>query len=400
MTPPTPLSIARALAGVASSRHELMEVRDILSRGDADAVRLWHLLKHGGVLPLLASAIGSSLAEEPRNARLADALRSAYEVNTLRNAVLRKTAVDASRALVAGGITPLWVKGSWLAFEVYAQPGLRVMSDIDLFVPQGRRAAAVSILQAIGFERTPDVQDGAAAWTDTLKRAASLPGGGDAVEIDLHDTVRMSQSRVWPVAVLWDRSREMRIGGVPVRVPSREAGLLYIAVHLFKHGLDLRHTLMAVCDTATLLRRHAEPLDLTWIEQQCGDLPTAVALYVLLTLVGDLPTPDARTLHAQLRTKLDTHGLRKPADNLVSRADTLSLIRSSDFSLFDVGEQVATPAAALRFLVDGVRRWRRRTGGGEEAAALPRLLSRTNWRYAVATFQAGRLHARAGRHAT
>jgi len=189
-----------------------------------------------------------------------------------------------------------------------------------------------------------------------------------------------------------------RVAGVEVWMPRREAGLLYLAVHLFKHGFDLRHALVAVADAAALLRAGDGALDLDWLERQLDDPRDATALYMLLAQLGSRPTPVSQQLYERLGQHLDAHGLQRQADVLLASAERLTLSTATDFSLFDIGEQ-ASLARALSGALAGVRRWRRRVQEAEPptAGALtywPALLRRSNWRFAYTTFLAGRLNAR------
>lgn len=401
-TPPVhALDVARALAGTGPAS-TLDALCGVLSRGDADAMRAWTLLRHGGLAPLMSHALGQRGWPAPADDRLRTALQSALEVNAVRNAVLRRAALEASRALGAAGLTPLWVKGIWLAHAVYPSPAHRTMSDIDLVVPDGQRAEACHVLHGLGYIRdAADSQQGAAGWTDTLSAPATLPDGATHVQIDLHDRIHLSAARLWPVDRLWQGAVLTRAGGVDVWWPSREAGLLYLAVHLFKHGFDLRHALVAVADAAALLRANDGRLDLDWLDHQLDDARDATALYMLLAQLGTRPTPMAQDLYERLGQRLHARGLRARADRLVASAEQLTLSTATDFSLFDVGEQ-ASPARALSHLLAGAQRWRRRTGTAHAPAdgapgatvRLPRLLQRANWRFAYTTFLAGRLNAR------
>ena len=390
------LDVARALAGTGRA-DTLGALVAVLARGDAEAARVWHVLLHGGLLPLVAHAADGQGVLEGAPTALREALRSALDVNTIRNAVLRRVAVDATRTLAAAGIVPLWAKGLWLAHSVYPHPGLRTMADIDVIVPTGARAQARQALEAAGFALDPArPQDGAAEWTDTLSRPAPLPQGATA-QIDLHDALHTSATRVWPVRRLWDRAQTFRHAGPTALAPSHEAGLLYLAVHLYKHGFDLRHSLVAIVDAAAVLRAAGDTLDVPWLLAELDDGRDVVAMHMLLALVEAVPSEAGRLLQSRVRARMHTAGLTASADRLLASVQKLSLMTASDFSLFDVGEQHGLPTL-VGHLLSGVLRWRRRTGGAPGTAvgagAIGRLTRASTWRYAYTSFLAGRLHAR------
>src|SRR6476660_7901852 len=90
------LDVARALAGTgdASALEALLAV---LARGNAESVRTWKMLVHGGLAPLAATVINQRGWPETAELRLREALQSAHDVNAVRNALLRRAALDASR---------------------------------------------------------------------------------------------------------------------------------------------------------------------------------------------------------------------------------------------------------------------------------------------------------------
>lgn len=391
------LDVARALAGTGNQA-TLRELLALLARGDAEAARTWHVLLHGGLLPLLAHVADERglLADAP--APLRDSLRSALEVNTIRNAVLRRVATDATRTLSAHGVPSLWAKGLWLAHRVYPHPGLRTMADIDLIVPLGMRAQARQALETAGFALDGTMpQEGAAEWTDTLSRNAPLPQGDAVAQLDLHDALRTSAVHLWPVRRLWERAQPFRQAGPTALAPSAEAGFLYLAAHLYKHGFDLRHTLVAIVDAAAVLQAAGDTLDVEWMLTELDDTRDVVAVYLLLALVGASPSEAGRRLQQQVGDRMSAAGLTSSADRLLESVRHLSLITASDFSLFEVGEQRSLLTVAGHLLA-GIVRWRRRTGGTPGAVAgggaLSRLTRGATWRYAYTSFLAGRLHAR------
>ncbi|MGE3959606.1 MAG: nucleotidyltransferase family protein [Vicinamibacterales bacterium] len=403
LSPPTIPAIADALLDPAAHASTLSAVRSTLERGDREAAVLWRALDRSGLLPLAAHRMVGVGAD--RSSRLHDALQSAVDVNRLRNAVLRKSAIEATRALTRAGIRTMWLKGIWLAHAMYEHPGLRMMSDIDLLVPEGSRREAAAALRTLGYEPAAGARDGDGApegsGSETLSRRTAVPGG-DAVTIDLHDRLQVHRAQAWSSTTLWDSARVMRAGGVEVLVPSAEAGLVYLAVHLMKHGYDLRHAAVATCDAYHVLRAAGEALDRSWLGRQAAAPGHAVALHLLLARIRRPPSAAAADLKRLVSERVDAQGLRRQADALLRQAEALELSATDDFSLFELGDRLASGSAG-RLLLDGVTRWRRRTGGHARQPGSPGLLTRlwrANWRYAYVTFLAGRLHARAGEAAT
>ncbi len=403
------VDIARACATPSRYRSMLEEVVRALSLGP-DSVALWKTVRDAGLAPLLSDGAQRAGLLDHADQKVSAALRSALEVNALRNALIRRAALDATRALNAAGIVPLWVKGVWLASFVYRQPALRSMNDVDLIVPHGSGTAARDALIRAGYAPTSASEGGAAAWNWTLSRSCDLPGGSETLDLDLHETLRLSGAIVWPVDTLWRTSVEVRQAGAVFRVPTQEAGLLYCAVHLFKHGFDVRHAMVAICDALTLLSDRNHPPDLipegAWLDaaaapvalalmERLSDPLEATALYMLLALADPEPESHAARLRAAAGERVDHLGARARADAILGSVQRLPLMTREDFSLFDVGESGSGWTTMAR-LAQGAVRWRRRVDreGGAKRSGLARLLGRANWRYAYTSYLAGRLSAR------
>jgi hypothetical protein len=397
-----PLALARGLAADAPDAAWLADLGARLSGEAPDAARTWSALLHGGLAPLACVALDTGGVGPRLPDRLRASLRSAVEVNGLRNAVLRRAALEASRACAAEGIPVLWVKGIWLAHHVWPQPALRPMHDVDLQVPVGRRAEALAVLRTLGYahEGAPE-ETGAATWTDTLTRPTGLDGEPSHVTIDLHDGVRLSSTHAWPVERLWADATQVRAGGASYHRPSTEAGLLYLAIHLFKHGLDLRHAMTAVADARTLLRHAGDALSLPRLAAHLADTYQAVALHALLTLAQPETGP-GRALLRETGRRLEASGLRRDADRLAASSEHLPFSTPADVSLYEVAQRHGV-AGAVRAVAEGLRRrWNRRLAVAPAApageGALPsgrRVFRPAHWRYARATWAAGRLAARA-----
>jgi hypothetical protein len=78
----------------------------------------------------------------------------------LRGEALRAAAIEPLRAddlrsllaeLAPRGIDVLIMKGTALAYEIYAAPELRPRSDVDLLVPRERADEAIAAMHALGF---------------------------------------------------------------------------------------------------------------------------------------------------------------------------------------------------------------------------------------------------------
>jgi hypothetical protein len=97
-------------------------------------------LNDHGLVPLLYA--------QARVAALRDAAIEAAAIETLRLDDLR----DVLEALDAGGVVPLILKGTALAYELYSAPELRPRTDVDLLIDRRDLENVRQALQAIGFD--------------------------------------------------------------------------------------------------------------------------------------------------------------------------------------------------------------------------------------------------------
>lgn len=99
---------------------------------------------------------------------------------TIRADQQRALAAEAVAAMAARGIPAALLKGISYAGWLYADPGERPMTDVDLLVPRADHPAAVNALAALGYAHAgPAAQRSPRHHAITLKR----PSGG---AIDLH----------------------------------------------------------------------------------------------------------------------------------------------------------------------------------------------------------------------
>lgn len=113
-------------------------------------------------------------------------LRELYRLNAARNEMLRVQLLEAARALNAIGISPVLLKGSASLFDkTYDAPGNRVMTDIDLLVPEERAIECCKTLRKLGYNSEPSDEP----KFKTHHHLAPLFRLGDYALIELHKTI-------------------------------------------------------------------------------------------------------------------------------------------------------------------------------------------------------------------
>lgn len=131
---------------------------------------------------LLARAVASGPSQPSRSEDVAAAHLAALRTVL----VCEATAVRATRALTAAGISSRALKGVALAHLDYPDPSMRTFGDADILVPRGTFAAAAECLSRLGITRAePPVHP----WWERRYGKAAVFCTTDQAEIDLHLTL-------------------------------------------------------------------------------------------------------------------------------------------------------------------------------------------------------------------
>lgn len=105
------------------------------------------------LLPMLHWQIKTHHSELIIDYEFAQACLNSYKKSTLRSLSTQRELVLLSRILAELKIAHIFLKGSYLAYFVYPQPGLRPLRDIDVLIPYEKIVAAFNGLLEEGFTR-------------------------------------------------------------------------------------------------------------------------------------------------------------------------------------------------------------------------------------------------------
>ena len=185
-----------------------------------------------GIGPLLWElGPGGVAATAEANGVLEAAVRSAATRDLFVQREMR-TVLDA---LAASGVTALVIKGSALAFTVYAKPWLRPRTDTDFLVPYSHVPAATRVLEGCGYARCDAISTGAFVSHQIAFERTDSHGAYHV--IDLHWKVANPQvvADALPFDVLWDDAQTAPALGPVARVPSLVGSLLLACIHRLAH---------------------------------------------------------------------------------------------------------------------------------------------------------------------
>ncbi len=258
------------------------------------SVDYWHALvqqaHQDGVAPPLAHSlrqVGSAAQIPPA---LWQQLHGSYLATQVENMLRYRALVALLAGLPATADAPLPIillKGADLALTVYADPGLRRMSDLDLLVPPTARRDLLRVCQQAGLQRV-EMQPGLEQITGQVQ----LGGGSYLLAMDLHwqliggEADRRSPPLDWFLAQT-----------APLRLPASDltvlhlsptANLLYLAAHLMlRHGGEMLH-LRWIYDLHLLISDDPAAIDWRMLYRQAVAYGWAGSLHAALAVAADL----------------------------------------------------------------------------------------------------------------
>ena len=199
----------------------------------------------------VARAVDPELAELLRGGALASAAAS-----LARAAALGR--IEA--ALASASIPVVLLKGAAVAHAAYADPALRAMTDLDLWVPEDEVPRACRVLESLGYERLP----GLASRPPELQRrsggeVAFAPGPGGGGLVELHYSCFQGwwvrRAACADADALWRRSVPVAPGRHAHRLAVEDA-IVQTAFHVVVNQFG-QAPLRGLLDVAVMARRFA-----------------------------------------------------------------------------------------------------------------------------------------------
>ena len=259
--------------------------------------------KHG-LRPLLYERLTSATSEAKIPAAVLSALREAYLVNGVRNALLYQDLGKVLGVFREKGVAVIVLKGAHLAQSVYKTIASRQMVDIDLLVKPTDLAKAVGALVESGYSSEP-VPGDIETWCNQHRGSHHLPSFAKPhhPRLELHWAMSPPPNPSEAPDV-WGESRSAVIAGVEARVLSPEDVLIQLCLHCLLHRF--RQGLRPMCDLAAALDYYRGELDWDEVLSRARAWQAEQSVHLGLWLVKRLmhaPVPES------LLTKLHPNGL-------------------------------------------------------------------------------------------
>lgn len=182
-------------------------------------------------------------------------------LNSTRNACILDGLARVVTALNAIDIEPVLLKGAAHLVEgLYPAPGLRVVGDVDILVPEDRAKSAAAALQCIGFVVS------AVNLPETHHHLPGMRDSESGLYVELHTRVDLKEA---VVSAGWfrEKTRPFPFRGLQIHLPEPTRSIGHNVVHsqLNHEGYQAnRIELRQLLDLAMIRARHEGAID--WAE--------------------------------------------------------------------------------------------------------------------------------------
>ncbi len=289
-----------------------------------------------------------------------DYLDAYHELNLRRNGIFRERLLECLRTLNAAGIVPMPLKGAaYMLTGLYADPGERYLSDLDILVPEGTMVSAVEALRRIGFREaeTPDCDYTKHHHYPPLVRTLDDP----AVELHYYP-VTHAAAKILPAGELWADAARRHTADCHYMLASPTDTALLCFVH---SELGSRHlarfliNLRAYTDLWTLTKSHGKDVHWHTNLSRAKRGPARVLFRkhaaVFETLTGEPALSAQRPSYHAMTYRLCRTALGQPwIIRLAAELDTLSaaqILHAKRTSKMSRRVMIATQARRLRRLL-------------------------------------------------
>lgn len=197
---------------------------------------LQELARQQRIAPLLHWRLEQGGLADCPPAEFKDWLRIQRKRSTLRALALRRELLSIATTLHGQGIPCVGLKGAWLAFHAYPQPGLRTMRDIDLLAPHDRASEAYQALKTLGYAFEKAIAESAATHNHDFRHLPPLVLADRHIAVELHTLLfhpETLESHPDPALnrAFWDHLRHQPDEPQPLAYLNAELQLLHIIVH-------------------------------------------------------------------------------------------------------------------------------------------------------------------------
>ncbi len=225
----------------------------------AEWAALVRLAQRLGVASLLYRRLQDAgrLAVVPTDQR--QALREFYLVTAARSLQLGWELGIVLEALGEARLRVIPLKGAVLGEQFYGDPGLRIVGDLDLLVPEQDVGVALQVLAGLGY--VPDARFESAFAVPLTKHTTLRPGPKATAPVEVHwGLLTPDQTGGLEGGELWERAVRTTVAGVGAWAMAPEDLLLHLALHV-AHEHVFAFGLRPFCDLTAVVSGCEHTLD-------------------------------------------------------------------------------------------------------------------------------------------
>jgi hypothetical protein len=317
-----------ATASLSPSRKK--RISQLLT-GNVEWRYLLELAEFHNITPLIAHNLTANGLASNVPQLYIERLSQIYNATLYRNVILSHELRKILSTLSQNGITAIVLKGTILSEQLYGNPGLRTMADIDILVKPKELSLAGSLLVEMGYKQLVTQQEQGHPFHEVYSKQTQFP-----FFIELHWNLDDEKLVSVPGQIIWHRAQRLQIQEGSTMVLSPEDNFLFLSNHLSKQDGQL---LRSLCDITELLKRYEIALDWDYIIKSAYSWGIEIGAYHSLRkskelLGAPVPASTIRSLKPKLWRRwaleflLSREAFVSPIRCNKLRSETLILVRS------------------------------------------------------------------------
>lgn len=160
---------------------------------------------------------------------LRDYLRELHKLSKERNTHLQAQLLEAIQQLNSIEIVPVLLKGAMhLVSNIYADTGMRIMSDIDLLVAREDVDNCLTALHKLGYQSEPDSEHD---YPENHHHCAPLFRPGDYASLEIHRELTEGAAETLPAQLALAQAEPLLFRGLSMKVLSPAHRALHNILH-------------------------------------------------------------------------------------------------------------------------------------------------------------------------
>jgi len=214
-------------------------------------------------------------------------MKNFYDQNLHKNLLFEKELSSLIELTNNENIDIIPIKGFSLIQNLYKNPALRILADIDILIKKNNTQKMCDILDKLGYKEQTREMMGPKHERDPHEIIFIKPlPFNNSLMIELHHAFVPPRPNPINLPGIWERAQKAAIGSKKILYLSEEDNLLSLTLHLRRHTrwLALRH----VVDIAESISANHYKLDWVYIEKSARNNKAMMSVYFSFYLAQEL----------------------------------------------------------------------------------------------------------------